>query len=277
MATRIFSAFDTTPANMVADIKAAILTSDAWSNPAGSRVVATTTRGADMVVDLADAAASNQRMQMGVYRTSGLSDKVTRYLQWRDTGGSTSDPIHLVVSAGKEHLYLQVTAPYTGEANASSNRGSFFISDLVPYFSTDSVAAVVCGGQASDSLTNNHYLCHVSRNAANNASWVTAYLGALGFQGINSPVNHQMPAADGDVYLSPYVVVETLAGLRGRLAEFFWAGWTDVALAGPGQLSKVTVGGNTYIVQKAFNGGQLHSAFGNANSSNVPMVAVPFS
>src|SRR4051812_49534066 len=98
-----FSTFDCTPTTAVAAIKAAILASTDWSNPAGDRVVCTTTRGASMVVDLADAAATSFKLQFGIYRTTGLADKIIRYLLWASSGGTTSDPLHCVVSAGKEH------------------------------------------------------------------------------------------------------------------------------------------------------------------------------
>jgi hypothetical protein len=109
-----FAQFDTTPAGAVAAIKAAILASTDWSNPAGDRVICTTTRGAAMVVDLADAAASVATLQFGVYRTTGLADKIIRYLRWRVSGGATSDPLHCAVSAGKDHLFITVEGPRAG-------------------------------------------------------------------------------------------------------------------------------------------------------------------
>src|ERR1044072_911621 len=94
-----FSMFDTTPAGAVAAIKSAILASTDWSNPAGDRVTCTTTRGAAMVVGLAGAVATPAKLQFGVYRTTGLADKIVRYMVWRASGGATTDTLHCTVSA----------------------------------------------------------------------------------------------------------------------------------------------------------------------------------
>lgn len=280
MATRIFAQFDTTPANVVADIKTQILTSDAWSNPAGQRVVATTTRGASMVVDLADAAATSVRMQLGVYRTTGLADKTVRYISWRGTGGATSDPIHVTVSAGKEHLWLSIFGPQPGEVNAEANavREQFFVGDLAPYFAADTIATVLLAANTSNSA-NTTSIAHVSRNAADNASWVAARLGAVMMPCADSSalVNLNLAASsDGTSYFWPYVVVESTAGIRGRVSEVFHIGSSAVTLTGVGELTKLTMGTNTYIVYRPYAQGSSICPWGQGTNSN-PLIAVPYS
>jgi hypothetical protein len=255
-----FSMFDTTPAGAVAAIKAAILTSTDWSNPAGDRVTCTTTRGAAMVVDLADAAATAVKLQLGVYRTTGLADKITRYILWRNSGGATTDPLHVTVSAGKEHLLITVEGPRSGEVNPvdatfGSYRPVFFLCDLVPYFSADTVPAVVCGGTTAATPPNGSesVLIHVSRNAANNASWVAGLLETLQADLRSGSslyrLNGQSVSGSG-MTARPWVVFEDAAGMRGRLAQFFNLGWnTAGSLADfPAQVfQRVTINSITYI------------------------------
>jgi hypothetical protein len=290
-----FSAFDSTPATVVADIKAAILTSTDWTNPAGDRVLATTTRGADMVVDLADAAADAQNMQLGVYRTAALADKVVRYVAWRDSGGATSDTLHCRVSAGKEHLYFDVEGPRAGETNAvsatmGSYRALFFLGDLIPYHASDTATVVLVADTAA--TLSGFTLAHVGRNYANSASWVPAYLATLS-PAMTAPYGAQsalaltrVSTADTKTYLWPYVVVETTAGIRGRIARAYFTGWETQIEAGP-VLSRHTYDGVTYILMVASrndgqSGNNASSAFGyvvhgSNNTSPGAVLAVPYS
>jgi hypothetical protein len=294
-----FSMFDTTPAGAIAAVKAAILASTDWSNPAGDRVQCTTTRGAAMVVDLADAAVTTQKLQFGVYRTTGLVDKIQRWMQWRTVAGATSDPLHCIVSAGKEHLYITVEGPRAGEpAPESSSSGSyrpvFFLCDLVPYFASDAVPAVVCGGTSSAVVpaSQTSYGVSVSRNAANNSAWVSAMLETL-----QPPRGHttsayrytgqSLSAGSGGITARPYVVFEDVYGLRGRLAPFFCLGWNVVgSLADfPAQVfTRVTIGSITYLGVSVTRAPSTLGAspFGSIGStsdtdSGSPVVAVPYS
>ena len=57
-----YSVFDTTPANLVADLKTKILLSSDWSNPSGNVVKCTTPLGGVMAIDLQGSSVpSNQR------------------------------------------------------------------------------------------------------------------------------------------------------------------------------------------------------------------------
>lgn len=286
MAAPIYAEFDTTPANAAADIKTKILTQSDWASLTGSGltscVKATTTRGAQMVVDFADVAATAVRMQLGLYRThdgtTGV-DKAIRYLTVRSTGGATTDPWHVVVSASKEHLYVSVEGPRSGEPNPVATDGSlrqlFFLGDLLPYFATDAVPAVVCVGQSNSSSGSNVTNCWVSRNAVNTASWVSAYLGSVcaPISSISAGANREnlpnQAAADSNCYLWPYVVVENTAGLRGRLANTFFVCWNVVdgpdPIFAPGQ--KFSYAGGTYIAVTPHKGSLTTaqtSAFGQA-------------
>jgi len=234
------------------------------------------------------------------YRTAGLADKITRYLPWRGStsGGATSNTVHWTVSAGKEHLFVSIEGPRQGEPgyNISSTpcRGSLFLGDIVPYFGADTVAAVVCvshaAGLGSSDVTVG---CNVSRNAANNASWVTGKLLTLAVPILYSSTLavgsvQRIASGDGKTYLWPYVVVEDTAGLRGRIGKAFYAGMGyDGSASGvdpiPSPYSRVTYSGETYMVlmANALAGvsGYTFNAFGgdaNGGSGSGPIVAVPY-
>jgi hypothetical protein len=299
-----YSNFDTTPANLVADLKAKILLSTDWANITGNIVKATTTRGAQMVVDLADSAATSVRAQLGVYRThdgtTGV-DKVVRYISWRNAGGATSDNLHVRVSAGKEHLYIDIEGPRGGEANAvdsfnGSVRQVLFVGDIVPYFGGDTIPAVAM--YAATSAGNFLGMAwHVSRNQANNASWVVASAASLQVPTADShntgyAVNSLQPiaAGDGKTYMWPYVIVEQTDGIRGRLQKAFFCGFNTQAAGEstvPTVYSKRSYGGETYILLNPSKSGGISdvdsSGFGSSGMSSgsytqqSAIVAIPFS
>lgn len=305
-----FSIFDSTAANLAVDLRTAILNSADWSQPnaAGlpNLVKATTTGGAQMVVQLDDAAVTSKQMQLGVYRqhdgTTGV-DKIVRYLVWRNSvTGTTTDPLHVTVSAGKDHLYFSVEGPYSGEANpesitVGSMRGAFFLGAISPYFAADTVPAVCCVGVEVSSSTTS-LLASVSRNQANNASWVPARLlslqvpsGSVTNNSSDSRVNAvQRSASDGATYLWPYVVVENVAGLRGRLTKCHFAGFNidgvdSVADPVPAVFSRLSYGGDTYTLvaptkPASAAGSYAYLAFGHTGdvvNSASPIIAVPSS
>jgi hypothetical protein len=238
-----FEQYTTTPANWVADTKAKITTSTDWSNITGNIVKATTTRGAEMVVDLNKAAPVNNYATISVFRThngSSGTDEVTRYLHWKyNSSGTTSNTLHCLVSASKEHLVLQVEGPYGTESNydnidAGSKRSTFVIADIVPYHGGDTVATVGMWANTANSQSTvggNHFLA-VSRDQGNSESWVPASIGTV--HPIMSTEQSTYAAhlfqhvakGDGKTYLFPYVVIETADGLRGRLNNVYWAGWS---------------------------------------------------
>jgi hypothetical protein len=266
-----FAFYDTTPANWVADTKAQITTSTDWSNITANIVKATTTRGAEMVLDLNKAAPVNNYATVAFWRThngSSGTDEITRYLHWKYTsGGTTSNTLHCMVSASKEHLILQVEGPYSTETNtdnveSGSKRNTLVMADIVPYHGGDTQASVFAWASNSTGSTasaGNTYGM-VSRNQANSASWVTTTLCV-----VQTPVNHDVglgqahtlqhvAKGDGKTYLFPYVVVENTDGLRGRLANMFWAGWSRQAIGQEGgglvEGSTVTYSGADYLIRK---------------------------
>lgn len=202
---------------------------------------ATTTRGADMIVDLNSAPISTFALSMTIWRshtgTAGI-DGLNKFLYWRASGGALSHSLHVIVSASKEHLFVSVEGPRAYETGAvsttaGSQRQYFFINDMVPYHAGDTNPIVIAGGgshtatSASNMTTNRTFEVHQSRNYANSGSWAPAKLFTLSFQtsalaaGVNA--QHQT-TGDGKYYLSPYVVIGDDCGYRGRLASFFGAG-----------------------------------------------------
>jgi len=244
-----FAEFDSTPSTLVADLKSRILNSSNWANISGGTgnvMQATTARGAQMNIDLADAAATARQLQVGVYRlySSGSgTDKLVRYICWHLTGGATSDPIHVALSAGQDHLYIAIEGPRAGEPNtddatSGSERQCLFLGDLVPYFTAEPNPVVVLLANATSLSQMDISTVYVSRNRANSASWLPAKLGTLfcpntGTGTSTTPWSGLQRAcsADSNTYLFPYVVFEDTAGIRGRLGKVFFAGFIAPGLA----------------------------------------------
>lgn len=281
-----YAEFNTTPANLVADLKAKILASSDYTNPTGNVVLATTPLGAKIAVNLSDAAPTTQVCGFAPYRTfsgvSGTDLMQGRYIWYKrnNTGSTTTNPLHVRVSAGSTLLYVDIEGPYSSEPNTDSvNYGSFrqmfAVGQITPYFTTspsDAIPSVALmgstsyNGYSSNSPSVNSHLTHVSRNMADNASWVEAHLEGLGFpnygygtQTAGSAFNRQATGADGNSYLSPYVISEHIAGMRGRLTDLFFAGWKNpsaINSTDPGsglfEGNIVTYGGNTYKVLAPF-------------------------
>lgn len=261
MGAPVFSEFDTAQASIVADVKAAIDASSDWSNTSG-QIMRCNAGGADMVVDLADAAASLNAMTLGVYRSPGV-DKIQRFLLWKRTAtGAATDPIHCQVSAGPDHLYIGAEGPRGGEPNAEdvtygSYKTSLFLGTIVPYFDTtlDNQPAVVCVA-ATASGAANWITANVSRNAANSASWVPAYLMTLinpNFGSTNGILQGGLAGLDGLQYLGPWVVWEQTAGIRGRIKDCYYAGPSSASLmtaSDPVRAigQKLTYGGKTFVI-----------------------------
>jgi hypothetical protein len=210
---------------------------------------ATTTRGAQMVVDLNPAPrAALHRHDVDVWRThtgasNGGTDSVRRYLYSRINATSllTTTPIHVIVSVSKEHLFIGVEGPTAAEPLASSTtagslRTYLAISDLVPYHSADVTPAVVVSGnltaytgtvQASTGLILAQQV-DISRSADDTQSWDAGRMASLQFPNSRGPSEaSNMPLTctiDGKTYLLPYVTFSAREGIRGRLARFFFAG-----------------------------------------------------
>lgn len=308
----IYSEFDTTAANFATDCRTKILTSSDYSNPAGTVVKATTPLGATIAVDLAGAAASTQTINTYAYRlwTGGAGtgvDVVTGRITVfkRAAGGTTANVLHVRVAAGPTLLYIDIEGPRAAEANTDSatygsQRQVFCVAQLTPYMAGDTIPAVVLMGSTSYVVGTavlagaNAALCQVSRDQINVNSWVQARPFALATPSQqNTYAWNMVPiASDGSVYLSPYVVFEDVAGMRGRLTDVFFAGWyNNVALVGndvtpgfqPGD--QLSYSGNTYRILNPYKSdgtgnGHVGGSFGAAynfsagGNSCSPLVAV---
>lgn len=241
---------------------------------------ATTTRGAQMVVDLSNS-ASVQGLAMAVYQshdgTVGVG-KREKYLPWRYSGGARNDVLHVTLSLGKEHFFLMIEGPRGGEAGAvhalyGSFRDYVFLSDVVPYDEEDAVPVVVAGGAntfaaTGASLSNGSYLAHVSRNLQDTASWSPARLASLQFlsAGEDEVVNVQRQRElDGRFILTPYVVFADDTGMRGRLSSLFFAGFnhsSDHTVPPPQLGSKVQYQGLWYKLIAVNKGDGNRAAWG---------------
>lgn len=273
---------------------------------------ATTTRGAQMVIDLNDAVltATGGGLTAAVYQahdgtnagtpsTNGVG-KSQRYLYWRTNAGAATHPLHVVLSVGKEHFFLSVEGPRGGEtgtlnAQYGSLKNYIFLCDIVPYDVGDTVPVVFAGGQSTNTwdgaFTNFSHVGHVSRNLANTGNWAPARLATLDFPkgGWGDTINYQRQRqADNKFILSPYVVFLEDTGMRGRLSSFFYAGWNwpdnNYEVPPPPVGTKVEYQGNWYkllAVNKSDGARHCWAQLGAASQASgtlyarSPIVAVP--
>ena len=272
---------------------------------------ATTTRGADMIIDLQcgnDAAELNRlnvrfwRTMPASYASASVNESVDRFLWWRSSGGSASNVLHVTLSVSKEHLFIAIEGPRMNESNPmSTSYGSpknyIFFSDVIPYAASDTVPFIVGGGSGvttnagAATLQGSHEV-DILRNFVNTASWQPGRLGTVQFpsaQGTDTVWLQRDCTIDGKTYLLPYVLFSNSEGIRGRLTRFFCAGTNaPSALTDSGDPagSKVSFDGVTYkliAVNKSENSYPSWGPFGAAgNNSSTGLyrsmvVAVPFS
>jgi len=295
--------------DLLANLQTAILASSDWTRPNPATLPnlykGVTTRGAQMCVDLNDAAITTSLLTLGVYRThdgtTGV-DKITRYIPTkRTTTGSLAQNYYRgVVSVGKEHLFISLEGPRPGEVNTDSTsygsiRSYFFMNDIIPYHpsSIDTVPAVAVGGWLVNSTTsafsNQNHNTVSSRNPANTGSWSPGKLTSLTFPLSNwsDSIGVNWTGPDGDLYLGPYVLFDDYSGIRGRLASFFYAGFNTVSTyeTAPNAGNQlITYQGKQYKllnVTKSDGNAQMWGQFGanptnsGADSSRSVIVAVP--
>lgn len=199
----------------------------------GAFIKCTTTRGAQMVIDLAYTALTTDNLNMAFYTshdgTTG-ANVLTRFLY---SGGATgTNTWRIRVSAGKEHLYVEAEQPRYGETGSDTSYGprkSFFaVCDVVPYHGGDAtpVVAVMAEESATNGLGGKYV--RISKNAAATQFWVPASLATLGMSATSNTEAdsayveqlQRVSKGDGKTYLFPYVVFELQDGLRGRLSSF---------------------------------------------------------
>lgn len=268
----------------------------------------TTTRGAQMIFDLADGPVEIGNLNMAVWRThdgtigavSGGVDRSSRWLYWRTntTSAVWNMPLHCIVSASKEHIFISVEGPRATELGASSAtvgsvRNYFLMDDVVPYHAADTNPIAFAGGGMADtavaSAANNSHQGNFTRNFANTGSWSVAKALTLDFPSVSSTETIQVTrqtGADGKYYLAPYVCFGDESGIRGRLASFFHVGYTysdTPELPTPPLGQKVQYDGKWYKLLAVNKGdassatwGQLGSAANTGtNFFRSPIVAVP--
>jgi len=241
----------------------------------GTYCKATTTRGAQMVVDLEDATITAQRIQLGVYRThdgtTGV-DKINRYLYWKTAAGATSDKVYGRVSVGKEHIYIDVEGPKAGETNAENStfgsyRNYFALNDINPYFSNtyDAIPAVcMIGNPVTNPAANPNNVAtgplsrmvNISRDAQDKNSWVMGHLrtvAPMAGDTLNPDIRTYQPMGlDGNLVLLDYVVFEDQLGIRGSLTRFYNGDAASTSPTNPGDPAfwnagmEQTQGGVTY-------------------------------
>lgn len=265
---------------------------------------ATTTRGADMVLDLTDTAPTTFNLNMAVYRShTGTvgTDRNAKYLYWRPSAGALTNPLHVTVSVGKEHIFVGIEGPRANEAGAVSTavgspKSYFAMCDLVPYHAGDTTPVVFAGGYSTNafaaSTAGNNHSGQLSRNYANTGSWNPARLMTLDFPGTNSTTTVQpnrVAAGDGNFYVWPYVTCSDTDGPRGRLSSFFFAGFTSSTLVdgigSPVLGQTISYGGANYkliAVDKSNAASEVWGVFGAAANSTAStayysvVVAVPW-
>jgi hypothetical protein len=272
----------------------------------------TTTRGAQMVIDLNDTplAANGTALSMAIYQSHDGTNAGTpsmngvgraqRYLYWRVSAGAATHTLHVVLSVGKEHFYLSIEGPRGGETGSANGQyGSLrqyvFLCDLVPYDVGDTTPVVFAGGSstaaADGAFTNFSHIGHVSKNLAGTGNWAPARLATLDFPkgGWGDTLNLQRQRqADNMFMLAPYVVFLDDTGMRGRLSSFFFAGfnWPDnnYEVPPPPVGTKVQYQGDWYKllpVNKSEASRNCWAQFGAVTQSNgtlyarSPVVAVP--
>jgi hypothetical protein len=220
-----YEAWDTTPANLIADLTSR-LQANGWTVNSGKFYGVG--GGRTLCISLDSASASG--LSLTAYNESGTGGKgfVVAY-----NATATSNPIHAVLSVSTQHLFLSVEGPYwneTGAAQATSGYGSpagyFCLAPIVPYQTLDTqTESLVCAAGFVGLSFNAHPKCFI-RRGFNAASWADARL--MTVRPVTntetySVINKNTGAGLGSgVYLWPYLVVDENMGLRGRLDRLFY-------------------------------------------------------
>jgi hypothetical protein len=204
----------------------------------------TSDRGAALIVDLEGEALGTNVIGLATYRAytgtapGGWTDRQNYWLYWKAVTATTTTPIHVTLSVGKNHLFIAIEGPRAHETSAQSTiygsvKNYFAMSDLIAYHAADTVAPAIAIGQSINATAGNiQYNSHqvqISRDSANTTSWSQGRLASLEFPTIYStdvvPMNRAC-TIDGNTYLLPYVLFSEAEGIRGRLSSFFYANST---------------------------------------------------
>ena len=299
----IYSEFTTTPAGVVAAVKAAILTSSNYSNPTGQVVQCTAQNGATIALDLVGGgAADNQRMRTLAWRlfSGGVgTNSVNRTFYWNRIGNATTSTLRCRVAAGNTLLYIEIEGPRAGEANADSNtQGSYrqciFISQITPYLGPHHPIGLfrrvrLVPRLRGCSVIPNSTVAYVSLNQFDSASWVNARLHTLQvpIQGTGTQMfNQRQLATTACTWLHGWSSRTPPGSAAGSL-DMFFAGWNGsddsyvnqnladgMPLAYSGNTYKVTVPYRTDGTGSAHCYGSLGICNNASAPSRSPMIAV---
>lgn len=241
----------------------------------------TSDRGALLMVDIEAWTTGLYYWGFQVYRgytgtsPGGHTDGKGYQVWWRAGGGTSTMPIHVTLSVGKNHLFVAVEGPRGYEASPTNTTyGSiktyFALSDLIPYHEEDTIPAVVAVSVQgwNPTVPGNGHQAQISRDSEDTVSWQAARLGTISWPTMFSSSYVTMPrncTIDGNSYLFPYVVFSEAEGIRGRLSSFFYAGGTQMStildLSEPVG-AKVTYDGIEYILVAVTKGDGTNDPWG---------------
>jgi hypothetical protein len=309
MAATVYLERNVLGANLLSTLQTDILSQTDWARPNSGTFPtlykATTTRGAQMAIDINIVAADLNKMSVRCYRThdgtTGVdtADSFIRYK--RTTGGAfATNTYHYVLSLGKEHFFLGIEGPRVGEAgpdsaSAGSLRNYIFLNDIVPYIGSDTIPAVAFGGTPTNvapTIAVQAHQVRISRNGGDSLAWVPGHMTSDIWPsiGVVSQMNEQRVSAldSSKVYHSPFKVWENTDGPRGRLASFFYVGHTgvDTFEAPPPSVGQiVTISSVQYKLLQVNKSDATEiswGSFGYANNAAAasinfsPIIAVPY-
>lgn len=265
----------------------------------------TTDSGAAMIIDLEGGDFTTNGLGIAMYRQytgtdpGGFADPSMFGLFWKTAVMPSTSPIHVILSAGKNHLFISVEGPRqfesgTTSATYGSVRNYFAASDLVRYHAGDTVPTVIGIGapifSAQTSVNSGFHQAQISRDSTDTHSWRPGRLATLDWPTIGSTdvvTPNRDCAIDDSTYLLPYVLFSEFEGIRGRLSHFFYGcsnAPTPITDIPDPVNSKVAYNGVVYkmlAVNKGDGSSAAWGPFGSAlNSSSIPLrsviVAVPF-
>jgi hypothetical protein len=263
----------------------------------------TSDNGTELILDLEGDLSTNY---MGViaYRQwsgtapGGWTDAKPSWLYWKVAAGTTTMPIHVTLSAGKNHLFIAIEGPRPNETSPTSTtygsvKNYFALSELTKYHAGDTINPAISIGvptnTAVTAVNSGGHTVGISRDAANTLSWGVGRLASLDWPTIYTTdvvSMNRVCTIDGNVYLLPYVMFSENEGIRGRLTNFFFCNTNSPSpitdYADPVG-TRVAYNGIVYKLTAVNKGDGTNVAWGPfgsvANSSAVTrsiIVAVPF-
>ena len=270
-------------------------------------VKSTTTRGAEIVLDLAGTNRATNYLEYHMYvthtgstYTSGTGMSTKRRVTYSTGGQAAGNTLHVILSISKEHIFFSIEGPRPGETGATnatygSVRNYMFACDVVPYHDSDDEPCIatwsLSAHDTSPDVGEGIHRGAVSVNSTDTSAWIPCRFPTVTLphfaSGAASNVQN-LSTIDGNMYMWPYLVVQDDEGLRGRLASFFFVGINRVTVvfdfpSNTGEFFEqdgivfktleVHKGDST---QPAGGGFGIFSAASGAGAYYSPVVAVPY-